>query len=895
MDKRRDSHPRTGSATGGASPSDERAPTAPAAGAAAVSAEPGDGVPQERSPAGEEGAGRAPSAPRAARLRGPVYVADRTVTTTRRREDLVEVAVCALGIVAVWALGVVASATTRGVTMDVMQFQVIRRILLLPVNLIEGMIVLTTPIAVVSSLALRRRLRSITQALATSVGAAIGGMALSSLARLLPESLAAPLSVDRAIATQGTLSGVVIGVNILFVVLAALFTASGEAQSMRSVRWGWAGLWAIVFLSVMRSSVTLPGAFVSVLIGRAFGCAGRWGFGFGGQRARGREIVRALLDIGIVPTHIVRTDLDTTTEPLRTWSVSEDEDGSLRSEATCPGNIDIAVTLRPDSGHNRHYQVWDAGGRGLELVVVEPGRELTGTLVELWNNFRLRGISRWVSPSAKANVERAALTSLQASRAGVRTQEHVGITAAGDSIIVVMEALEPTAPLTELGGALADALLDEAWAQLAAAHTRGITHRNLAPNSVVVDTDGRVWLLDWDRGEVATTDLNRSIDVAQMLVLQALAAGPERALASGRRCVGDEALAACAPLIQKPVLPTAVNQRLRRSDLLGELRGALVEDSEAEEAGTANIQRFQPRTVFTFAILFVAVFVVLGSLNFSDIISALAQANPWWILASALLACLIWVGASVPLMALSPERLRFSDTLIAQVAASIITIVAPAGVGPAALNLRYLRKKRVPTAMAVTTVTLMQLSQVLITVTLLLLVVVVSGASLSVSIPYGTILAVVGVVVAVVGAVLAVPRARAWVWSKVEPTWQQVYPRLLWIVGQPRRLALVVCGNLLMNIGYVGAFWSALTAMGGSLEFSNVALTYLTSNALGSVIPSPGGIGPVETALTAGLQVAGVSVSIGLPTAIIYRLVTFYGRIPFGWVAMKYMERKDLI
>ena len=893
MDKRRDSHPRTSSAAGGASPSDECAPTAPAAKAPAGSAEQGNGAPQGRSSSGEESAGRVPSAPRAARLRGPVYIADRTVATTRRREDLVEVAVCALGIVAVWALGVVASATTRGVTMDVMQFQVIRRILLLPVNFIEGMIVLTTPIAVVSSLALRRRLRSITQALATSIGAAIGGMALSALARLLPESLTAPLSVDRAIATQGTLSGVVIGVNILFVVLAALFTASGEAQSMRSVRWGWAGLWAIVFLSVMRSSVTLPGAFVSVLIGRAFGCAGRWGFGFGGQRARGREIVRALLDIGIVPTHIVRTDLDTTTEPLRTWSVSEDEDGSLRSEATCPGNIDIAVTLRPDSSHNRHYQAWDAEGRGLELVVVEPGRELTGTLVELWNNFRLRGISRWVSLSAKANVERATLTSLQASRAGVRTQEHVGITAAGDSIIVVMEALEPTAPLTELGGALTDALLDEAWAQLAAAHTRGITHRNLAPNSVVVDTGGRVWLLDWDRGEVATTDLNKSIDVAQMLVLQALAAGPERALASGRRCVGDEALAACAPLIQKPVLPTAVNQRLRRSELLGELRGALVEDSEAEEAGTANIQRFQPRTVFTFAILFVAVFVVLGSLNFSDIISALTQANPWWILASALLACLIWVGASVPLMALSPERLRFSDTFIAQVAASIITIVAPAGVGPAALNLRYLRKKRVPTAMAVTTVTLMQLSQALITITLLLLVVVVSGASLSVSIPYGTILAVVGVVVAVVGATLAVPRARAW--SKVEPTWQQVYPRLLWIIGQPRRLALVVCGNLLMNIGYVGAFWSALTAMGGFLEFSNVALTYLTSNALGSVIPSPGGIGPVETALTAGLQVAGVPVSVGLPTAIIYRLVTFYGRIPFGWAAMKYMERKDLI
>ncbi len=38
---------------------------------------------------------------------------------------------------------------------------------------------------------------------------------------------------------------------------------------------------------------------------------------------------------------------------------------------------------------------------------------------------------------------------------------------------------------------------------------------------------------------------------------------------------------------------------------------------------------------------------------------------------------------------------------------------------------------------------------------------------------------------------------------------------------------------------------------------------------------------PVEAALTGGLQeVAGIAVSMALPTAIIYRLVTFYGRAP---------------
>ena len=37
-----------------------------------------------------------------------------------------------------------------------------------------------------------------------------------------------------------------------------------------------------------------------------------------------------------------------------------------------------------------------------------------------------------------------------------------------------------------------------------------------------------VWLLDWDSGEVATSELNQSIDIAQMLVLTALAVGPQR-------------------------------------------------------------------------------------------------------------------------------------------------------------------------------------------------------------------------------------------------------------------------------------------------------------------------------------------------------------------------------
>ena len=829
------------------------------------------------------------------RLPRPSYIADRIFTIQRRREDVVDIVISILAILIIWTIGTVASATTRGVTMDVLQFQLIRQILILPVNLVEGLIILITPIMVIISLALRKRLHTIIQVIVTSVVAAVGGWIIAILTGLLPAYLTIPLSVDRLIATQGHRSGFVIAINLVLVTLCAMFTSAGEAQSMRAIRWGWIGVWVILILGVLRSSMTLPVAFISVFLGRAFGSGSRWIMGYDDQRAKGVTLVEALLGIGITPSRIVRTDLDTTIEPLSTWAVAENARGRLTQVPADLGDIGITITRRPDPDHNRHYQVWSDTGLTYELIVMDPGQELTGTILEMWNNLRLRGISRWVSPSLKAQAERSSFTTLQALRAGVFTQEPIAIASANDSIIMVLSALPPTTPLTELGERASDEVLDRAWEQLRYAHTRGISHRALTPEAVVVDASSDVWLLDWDSGEVATTELNQSIDIAQMLVLTALAVGPQRALEAGRRCVGDETLIACAPVIQKPVLPASVNQMLRRSDLLSDLRAALVGDSEAESAPTADLQRFRPRTILTIAVAFIAVFIVVSSLNFNDLVSTVKSANPWWMAASAALACLIWVGSAVPLMALSPEKLRFGDTLIAQVAASIITVVAPAGVGPAALNLRYLRKRRVPTAAAVTTVTLMQISQALITIILLLLVMVSAGSSLSVSLPYGTILAVVAVVMLAVGVIVAVPKVRRWIWAKIEPTWQQVYPRLLWIIGQPRRLAAVVAGNLLMNIGYVGAFWTAMVAMGGSLNFSTVAITYLTANAAGSFIPSPGGIGTVETALTSGLTVAGVSSSVAIATALLYRLVTFYGRIPFGWLAMKYMERKDLI
>lgn len=829
------------------------------------------------------------------RLHSQVSFSDRIEPRHRRREDLFDVVVALLGIALTWTIGYFANSTTQGVTEDVLRFQFIRDALLLPITLIEGTVVLVAPIAVVAALALRRRLNTILQSIGAAIVAALGGWGILVALSYLPVMLTAPFRVAEYAGIDGTPT-TTIGLNIVIITLSALFTSAGEAQNMRTVRWSWIGLSAILLFGVLRSSMTLPGAVVSLLLGRAVGSMSRWFFGFEDRRASGADIVGALLDLGAVPTTIVRTDLDTSERPLITRVVVENDRGRLRLENHKTPPADYTVTRRADQDANRHYQATLDDGRILEVVVLDPGREIVGTLVDVWNNIRLRGISRWVSPSMKAGAERAMLVAVSARRAGVRAPEPLGIALAADSIVSVSEALPPTTPLHDIPAELVpERLLDEAWTQLLAAHAKGISHRDLTFDAIVVDEDQELWILDWERGEVASTELSRRIDIAQMLVHQALCVGEDRALESARRIVDERMLRSCAAVLQGAVLPTSLNQALRRTDIVEKLRTRVLGVDEGEAVELTDIQRFRPRTLVTMTLLFVALVVVLGSLNFEDIWAAVVQANPWWMGLAFLLASLTWAGGAIPLMALSPVKLRFRDAFTAQVGASLATIVAPAGVGPAVVNLRVLKKKRVSTVLAATTVTLQQVIQLVVMLSFLLLFMVLSGRTLSVQLPYGTILAIATLVVVGIGIALSVPAVRRWIWSKLEPSFTQVYPRLIWLAGQPRRILAIFGGNVVMNIGFVGAFWASLVAMGGSLDFVSLALTYLASNSLGSVVPSPGGIGPVEAALTAGLQVAGIPLSIGLPTAVLYRLVTFYGRIPFGWLAMKWLERKDLI
>ena len=244
----------------------------------------------------------------------------------------------------------------------------------------------------------------------------------------------------------------------------------------------------------------------------------------------------------------------------------------------------------------------------------------------------------------------------------------------------------------------------------------------------------------------------------------------------------------------------------------------------------------------------------------------------------------------------SPVKLPWLRVGMAQVAAAYLAIAVPAGVGPAFLNLRLLTRRQVAAPLAVATVALVQVSAIVVTVAGLLVLTLATGAEGTLAaLPSSTVLLGLGAVGAVIALLMLVPRVRRWALDKILPPLRQTWPRFVQVVGQPGRLALGLGGNLLQTVAFVGAFYSTLQAFGQDLPIVDVAIVFFLSNAVGAAVPTPGGLGAGEFALIAGLGTAGISPVIATPIVLIYRLVTYWVRIPMGYAAMQWLQRKGEI
>jgi glycosyltransferase 2 family protein len=261
------------------------------------------------------------------------------------------------------------------------------------------------------------------------------------------------------------------------------------------------------------------------------------------------------------------------------------------------------------------------------------------------------------------------------------------------------------------------------------------------------------------------------------------------------------------------------------------------------------------------------------------------------------LSAVTYAAATLELSGFVAERLPFIRTMLAQLAGSFVTLVTPAAVGGVSVNIRYLQRRKIPAPVAAASVGVSQVVAFVLHILLLVVSIAVAGAAAKhpfYSPPTWSYFVLAGLVVLAAG-VLAVPAARRALRARLQPMLGQVLPRLLEVAQQPRKLAEGIGGALLLSVTYILCLAACVQAFHGSAAIASIAVVYLTGSALGSIIPTPGGIGAVEAALTAGLVAAGLHGTEAASAVLLFRLLTFWLPVPFGWAALSYLENKGAL
>jgi len=534
-----------------------------------------------------------------------VEILDTPAVRVHHPSDLVGGVVSAVGAVLVLVLATYAQNTTTGVAEDVQGFaSILRQLLNVPVAVLEGVVTILVPVAVLVELAIRRLGRQLTESLVAAVGAillctAVGWAVATFGSTELVGGLSVRLQGESVLTVPGFVG-----------LISGLLTATGPRARRRTVVWSWNLLWVAIGVVIITAQVSLPGVAVAVLLGRVAGLGVRYLSGVKSERAYGTGLVDGVRRAGFEPVRLVRVPDDAFDSDTAAGGAP---DGAPTTTAAAMEPATRALTRY---SHHRIYELTTVDGEHLDVVVLDGDRQVLGALSRLWRSLRLRGLDRRSVVSLRQATERAALLSYAARAAGVRTPKLLSIAEAEDSMLLVQEEVRGAVPLSALPPEqITDELLREIWAQLQLAHDAGIAHRALTSDVILVqELIGRpvVWLVGWDQGDVASSELARRMDVTQLVALLALRVGATRALESAAAVLPDGDIAAVGPLLQTIALPRRTREEMRsHKEVLAELRSALVKRLPEADIEPERLVRFGARTVLTILITLGALVVVL--------------------------------------------------------------------------------------------------------------------------------------------------------------------------------------------------------------------------------------------------------------------------------------------
>lgn len=560
--------------------------------------------------------------------------------------------------------------------------------------------------------------------------------------------------------------------------------------------------------------------------------------------------------------------------------------------------LDITPLEAREHGTAR-FDATDADGRDLFVRVVGPHQRDADWLYRLYCFAVFRTVEdRIAFASPRERVEHEAYLMLLASRGQARVPDVVLAGELGDGSAVVVHERVDGRKASDLPSETFDtALLEDIWRQLAHLHRLGIAHRHLRLANVIVDARMRPWLVDFVAAEQVTHDEAFARDLAELLVGLARVATAEEVVAAAEREFGTGALLRAGAFLQPLALSDGTRQRLRGSDTLQRLSTDISERAGAELPSPAPVTRprVRPRTVAGLAIAAILIhFMIPQIAELPQLLAALGEASPWWLLLALLLSFAYFGASAVALLGVVKAPLPWGRTAAVQVAAGFAGRVAPTGIGRLGINGRYLQRYGLAWGPVVGALSMHAAAELVVHVALLMVAAVAYGAAgpSVVGLPAGwPLLVAAAVAVALTGGLIGVPAARRRLLRPALRTFRHLW-RLL---REPRQALLLLAGSFASKASIVLTFHFSLVAVGAGASLGQAATVYLVGGALAAASPTPGGLGVIEATLVAGLTATGIAAAPAVAGVLTFRFLTFWLPIVPGGFTLRALRRRGVL
>ncbi|MGK3102878.1 lysylphosphatidylglycerol synthase transmembrane domain-containing protein [Streptomyces sp. WAC05858] len=846
-----------------------------------------------------------------------------------RPADLLRLLLGVLGMAVVLAIAAFAHGTTAGLEKDIGHGANQAPPLLIDfAGLTAGVAVLVLPVA----FAFERLIKRDGLRIADGVLAAVLAHGVS-LATDLWVARAAPDSIREALtqpAPGGAFSDPVHG---YLAPVIAYMTAVGMA---RRPRWRVA-MWCVLLLdafAVLVGGYTTPFSIIlTVLIGWTVAYGTLYAVGSPNVRPTGQNLLGGLRRVGFNPVSAMRAE-----EP-------EDEHGghgdrSRRYLVTLEDGppLDVTVVDREQQAQGFFYGVWQR----LTLRTITPPRSLQS----LRQALEQEALLAYAAIAAGANAAKLIATSELGPDAVMLVYEHIAgrpLHALPDEAITdellagawhQVQALQSrriahrrldsdallvdrngTVILTDLRGgeiAAGDVVLRMDVAQLLT--TLGLrvgAERSVAAAVAVLGPDAvadslpLLQPLALGRGTRATLrQLARERAQRQRdAVLEASHAAKEAREAeeapqeagAPEAATSDRRTSKAEKQAEKRAIEEAMEDA-REEDLLSQIRQQVLLVRPQAPIEPERLERIKPRTLVSFCAGAFAAYFLLSQFTHLKLGALVGEANWIWVVFALVFSALTYLAAALSLLGFVPEKVPLPRTVLAQVAASFVKLVAPAAVGGVALNTRFLQRAGVRPGLAVASVGASQLFGLASHIVLLLTFGYITGTERTPALsPSRTVIAGLLTAAVLVLVVTAIPVLRKFVSTRVRSLFAGVVPRMLDVLQRPKKLLTGIGGTLLLTAANVMCLDASIRAFGGELSYASIAVVFLAGNALGSAAPTPGGVGAVEAALIAGLTFAGLPYETAAPAVLLFRLMVFWLPVLPGWVAFTHLTRKEAL